>query len=334
MALILTKSDLKNILGKDTEDVIDIVEQAFLAMYKGEACVPDRAAIPVDNHKGLCLVMPAYLGDIEALGMKMVTVYPDNPRKFGLPNIMGILVLVNARTGEPICVMDATYLTSIRTGAVCGVATRHLAMADAHVLGVIGTGAQAAGIVRCVTAVRPVDEIKIYSVDSLDQRMAFAREIQGYTDISVSLCESAEQAVRGSSLVVVATTSKRPVISASWLSPGTHINAIGNHHPDSQEIDSDTIAKSIVVCDSIDVCMEEAGDIILPIKNGYVDSNHFRFDLGQVVAGCGPVRERDDITLFKSVGVAIQDMSVAYYAYEQAAKLGVGIEIDLASLTQ
>ena len=334
MTLILTRSDLKNILDMDTRDVIDIIEQAFLALHNGRACLPDRAAIPVDNHNGLCLGMPAYLSDVEALGMKMVTVYPDNPQRFDMPNIMGILVLVNAGTGEPTCVMDATYLTSIRTGAVCGVATRHLAMPDAHVLGVIGTGAQASGIARCVTTERAVDEIKVYSVDSLHRRKAFAEEIEGYTGISVSLCQSAEQAVRGSDIVVVATTSKEPVISASWLSPGAHINAIGNHHPDSQEIDSDTIAKSIVVCDSVDVCMEESGDIIVPIRNGYVDVNHFRFDLGQVVAGCGPVRERDNITLFKSVGLAIQDISIASYAYKQAVKMGVGVEIDLASLTQ
>jgi alanine dehydrogenase len=333
MALILTRADVRNIVEKDVKEIIDIVEQGFLALYKGQACIPDRAAVPVDHHEGLCLVMPAYLSDIEALGMKMVTVYPNNPRKFGLPNVMAILVLVNAITGEPICVMDATYLTSIRTGAACAVATRHLALPDAQVLGVIGTGAQAAGIVRCITAVRQIDEIKVYSVDSLEQRTAFAREIREYADIPVALCESAEQAVRDSGLVAIATTSRRPVVSASWLCPGAHINAVGNHHPDSQEIDADTIVKSIVVCDSIDICMEEAGDIILPIKNGYVDPGHFRFELAQVVAGFGPVRERDDITLFKSVGVAIQDISVARYAYEQAVKLGVGIEVDLSCST-
>jgi ornithine cyclodeaminase/alanine dehydrogenase-like protein (mu-crystallin family) len=193
----------------------------------------------------------------------------------------------------------------------------------------IGTGAQAGGIAAAVCRVREIRCIKAYSIEPEDRRSRFAHEVEQRTGVPVTLTGSAEEAVRGSDIVALATSARSPVISGSWLAPGTHVNAIGNHYPDSREVDSDTVKKSIVVCDDVASCMQEAGDIILPIKNGEIPSDHVRYSLAEVVAGRGPARGADDITLFKSVGLSIQDVSTALYAYTEAVTSGIGVEVDL-----
>lgn len=327
MARILSRRDLELVLKID--EVIDVVDQAFAHLDRGQAAVPVRTAVEVGEHDGLLLVMPGYLSEMGALGVKMVTVYPNNPARYAMPNVLGILVLIDCKTGEPVCVMDAAYLTAIRTGAVCAVATRYLARQDARSLGMVGTGAQAGGIATAICRVRGIHSIKAYSLEPQDRRARFARAVEEKTGVPVTLVRSAEEAVRGSDIVALATSSPSPVISGSWLAPGTHVNAIGNHHPDSREVDSDTVKKSIVVCDDIATCMQEAGDIILPIKNGEIPPHHVRYSLPEVVAGRGPARGADDITLFKSVGLSIQDVSTALYAYRKAVASGIGVEVDL-----
>ncbi len=327
MTRILTKAHLQQVI--DVREVIDVVERAFAHFEQGKAVVPGRTAIHVPEHDGLCLVMPGYLSESGALGVKLVTVYPGNPGRYGLPNVLGVLVLLDHRTGQPICIMDATYLTAVRTGAACAAATRHLARHDAHSLAVIGTGAQAEAIATAICAVRDIQEIKAFSVAPQSSRDAFCTSVGERTGIRVMLTDSAECAVKDSDIVVVATSSHTPVISGSWLKPGAHINAIGNHHPDSRELDSDTVKRSIVVCDDIWACLQEAGDLILPMEAGEVGRDHFKLSLGQVVLGGLPDRGPDDITLFKSVGLSIQDMSAALYAYNAAMASGIGTDIEL-----
>ena len=328
MARILSRQDVERVLRID--EIIDVVDQAFAHLDRGQAVMPARTAVEVGEHDGLLLVMPGYLGETGALGVKMVTVYPNNPSRYAMPNILGILVLIDCRTGEPVCVMDAAYLTAIRTGAVCAVATRYLAREDAHSLGMVGTGAQARGIAAAICKVRDIHSIKAHSLEPEGRRAQFAREVEQKTGVPVTLVGSAEEAVLGSDIVTLATSSKSPVMSGSWLAPGAHVNAIGNHHPDSREVDSDTVKKSIVVCDDVASCMQEAGDVILPIKNGEIPPDHVRYSLAQVVAGRGPARRADDITLFKSVGLSIQDVSTALYAYRKAVASNIGVEVDLA----
>jgi len=324
---ILSKTDLRRLLKP--RDVLNAVEQAFVSMEQGRAVVPPRVGIHVPEHSGVCLVMPGYLSDSGALGVKTVTVYPGNPDRYGLPNVLGTVALLDCRTGHPTCIMDAGYLTAIRTGAVCAVATKYLARAEAHSVGVIGTGAQAGAIVEAVCEVRVIGEIKVYSLEPENRRKRFADGVRASTGVQVTMTSCAEEAVRDSDVVVLATSSKSPVLSGTWLRPGAHVNAIGNHDPESREVDSETVRRSIVVCDDIDACLKEAGDVMIPLKSGEIPAQHVSLNLGQVVLGRGPSRSADDITLFKSVGLAIQDMSTALLAYTRAVELNVGIDVEL-----
>lgn len=328
MARILNKADLQQVI--DIREVTEVVERAFADFERGKAVLPSRTAIHVTEHDGLCLVMPGYLSESGALGVKLVTVYPGNPDRYGLPNVLGVLVLLDRKTGQTVCIMDATYLTAVRTGAACAVATRHLARQDAHSLAVIGTGAQAEAIAVAVSTVRDIREVKVYSLATQSNRELFARAVAERTCARVTVTESAERAVRDSDIVVLATSSHTPVISGSWLAPGAHVNAIGNHHPDSRELDSERVRRAIVVCDDISECMREAGDLILPMTTGEIPRDHLKLSLGKVVVGGLPDRKPHDITLFKSVGLAIQDMSAALYAYDAAIASGVGTDIEFA----
>lgn len=327
MAKVLRRSDIQRIV--DEAQLIGLVESAFAELADGLAVQPHRGQLHDDDDNGLVLIMPGLLRRTGSMGVKVVTVYPDNPRKFDMPNIMASTLLMDSRTGEPLCFMDATYLTAMRTGAVCAVATKHLAAADASSLGIIGTGAQAEAIASYVCAVRPIRSIRAFSDDTADRKEAFRRRVSEKTGLAVSIVQGAEEAVRGAEVLVTATSSKRPVISSGWISDGAHINAIGNHDPNAQELDSETVARSVVVCDDVEACLAESGDCGIPLAAGMVPRGHFKYSLGDVVKGRNPERNPCSVTLFKSIGLAIQDVAAGYYAYKRAVELGVGIDIDL-----
>jgi len=227
--------------------------------------------------------------------------------------------------------MDGGYLTGIRTGAGGGVATRHLARKDSKVAGVLGTGVMARGQVLALAEAADLETILVYSRNNADQRQAFAEEFTQLTGVNVQVAESAEGLVQESDIVTLITSATEPIVDGSWWKPGTHINAIGSHAVGVRELDTATIKMSKVVCDQKQACLNEAGDIQIPIEEGVYSADDIHGELGEVVNGTIAGRESDDeITLFKSVGLAIQDISCASLVYDQAKEQGVGLEFNFS----
>ncbi|MEJ5199473.1 MAG: ornithine cyclodeaminase family protein [Anaerolineae bacterium] len=237
-------------------------------------------------------------------------------------------VRVDPRTGRLLAIMDGAFLTAMRTGAASGVATKYLARADARVVGIFGAGIQARTQLMAMAAVRPIVEARVY--DPLaDHAAAFSREMSEALGIRVQPVAEPRAAVEGCDIIVAASTSKTPVFDGAWLAPGTHINGVGSHSPDARELDAQTIRQSKVVVDLRDAALAEAGDLIMPINAGEITADHIYADLGEIVTGKPGRTDPGEITLFKSVGLAIQDVSTAVRVYELARQKGIGQEIPL-----
>ncbi len=326
MALLLTRKDVEAVLTM--EDAIDAVEEGFRQHQLGTSQLPLRTAIHIPEHNGIVLFMPGYIGGMDALGMKLVTVYPDNPSKYNLPTILATVLLAHPRTGDLLAIMDGTYLTAMRTGAASGVATKYLARPDSRVVGVFGAGVQARTQLMAVCAVRPITEARVYDVVPAVVQ-SFCDEMGAKLGITVRPAASPREAVEGCDVIVAATTSKTPVFDGAWVARGTHLNGIGSHTPDAREFDSTVIRRAKVVVDLREAALAEAGDVIIPIKAGEITADHIYAELGEIVTG-KPGRENpEEITLFKSVGLAIQDMSTASRVYQRAREQGIGKEISL-----
>ncbi|MFI5258856.1 MAG: ornithine cyclodeaminase family protein [Candidatus Limnocylindrales bacterium] len=325
MTLLLSMKDVQSLLTMP--EAIRVVEDAFRQHAEGATVLPQRTVVSPPEHNGVQLGMPAYIGGgIDALGLKVVTIYPDNPAKYGVATTIGVLLLNDATTGAPLALMDAGYLTAVRTGAVGGVAAKYLARKDATSVGLFGSGVQARAQLRALCAVRKVAAVMVY--DPARERAAdCAREMSEELGIHVESVADPRTAVQGMDIIVTASSSQVPVFDGHWLEPGQHINGIGSHSPDRRELDTVTIAQSKVVPDSTPACMVEAGDLIIPLKEGAIGPDHPYADLGDLVCGRKPGRENDvEVTLFKSVGLAIQDMSVGSLVYQRARERGVGLE--------
>jgi alanine dehydrogenase len=325
MTLLLSRQDVQNLLTM--QDAIQIVEEAFRQLALGNVIMPQRTVIRVAQHGGTYLGMPAYIGgEMDALAVKVVSVYANNPAQYNLPTTIGTLLLNDPRTGAPLAVMDASYLTAVRTGAVSGVATWHLARKDARRVGVFGAGVQAQTQLWAVCSVRAVESANVYDTDASRAR-AYADEMSKRLNIIVNPVGDARQAVEGMDVIVAASSAHEPLFDGNWLAPGQHINGVGSHSPATRELDTTTIVRSKVVPDLAEACWVEAGDLIIPLNEGAITQDHVRASLGQVVAGLKPGRENDqEITLFKSVGLALQDVSTASFVYRKALEAKVGVE--------
>jgi ornithine cyclodeaminase/alanine dehydrogenase len=307
------------------KETIDILEKAFADLASEQAVMPQRTPIAAANHGGVALFMPAYLKGMGALGAKIVTVYKDNPAKFQLPTVMGTIILLDEKTGAPLALMDGGYLTAMRTGGVAGLATRLLARKDAKVHTMFGTGGMARTHAWAVSCARDIEKLVLFSIDPMDKRRAFADSLKDIVKCEIVLAESAQQAVEQADVLTLITSAKDPIIDGDWLRPGTHINGTGAHAPAMRELDSKTVVKSRVICDLVDACKAEAGDLMIPANLGEWSWDKCPGSLGDVIVGRISGRTNDsEITLFKSVGLAIQDISVASRVYSQALAKGVG----------
>lgn len=323
MTKLLSKNDVMKVL--DMKDTIEILEKAFHDLAIGKAVMPQRTPITSPDHNGLALFMPAYLKGMGALGTKVVTVYKNNPVKYEMPTVLGTIILLEEKTGAPIAVMDGGYLTAMRTGGVAGLATKFLAVKDARVHTLIGTGGMAKTHAWAINCVRDIEKLYLYSIDPIEKREAFRDSLKDITDCEILLAEDLAQAVGEASIVTIITSAKDPIVDGDWFKPGTHINGIGSHAPGMRELDSKTVVRSKVICDLVDACKAEAGDFIIPVQAGEWSWGKVHGSLGDVIAGDIPGRENDEeITLFKSVGLAIQDISTAFHVHNKATEMGVG----------
>ena len=329
MPLLLTRKDVESVLTM--KEAITAVEEGFRQLALGNVSMPQRPVIRIPEYHGLYLGMPAYVGGVGdggSLALKVVTVYPDNPDKFGLPTTIGTLLLNDPRSGALVAIMDAGFLTAMRTGAASGVATKYLAREDARTVGVFGAGVQARTQLAAVCEVRAIERAVVYDPWQ-EGRIKYAAEMSERLSIPVEPTDDPRACVEND-VIVAASSSRTPIFEGAWLAAGTHINGIGSHSPDARELDTETVRRSKVVPDYAPACLAEAGDLILPIQEGAISKDHIHASLGEVVAGQKPGRESaDEITLFKAVGLAVQDAVTATRIYELAQAAGVGATIEI-----
>lgn len=325
MTRLLSRSDVIKVL--DIRETMDILEAAFADLSNGEAIMPQRTPISAPDYGGLALFMPAYLKGMGALGSKVVTVYKDNQKKYNLATVLGTIILLDEKTGSPIAIMDGGYLTAMRTGGVAGLATRHLARRDAEIHTLFGTGGMAKTHAWAVSNSREIKKLNIFSIDPKETKAAFVDSLRDIISCEINIADSAENAVKEADIITLITSSKEPVINGNWVKSGTHINGIGSHAPNMRELDTLTLKKSKVICDLVEACKPEAGDFIIPIQAGDYHWDEIHGSLGDVITEEIPGRENDDeITVFKSVGLAIQDISTAFHVYQRAVEMGVGLD--------
>ena len=321
---ILSRTDVQQAITM--AEAIEAVAEAFAQLSSGRATVPLRTAIELDRHAGTTLFMPSYLADDDALGTKIVSVHSQNPTH-GLPLIHALVVLIEAATGRPLAAMEGGYLTALRTGAGTGVATRLLARPDAHVVACFGAGRQAETQVEAVCTVRDIHRVWVVS-RRRETAEAFARRMADRVAAELLPAESPAQAVRTADIVITATTSTTPVFDGHDLQPGTHINAIGAYTPEMQEVDAVTVQRATIVVDQREACLAEAGDLVIPLKQGLIGGPETWTELGEIILGKRPGRTRaEEITYFKSVGNAVQDVAVAQRVLAAAEARGLGVEV-------
>ncbi len=325
---ILTAAEVKQALPMAA--AIAGMKSAYAQLSAGLAVAPLRTHLDITAHQGTTLVMPAFLPQDGALAVKVVSVFPQNARR-GERVINGLVLVIDAETGRPSALLEGSALTAIRTGAGSGAATDLLARPDAHVVAILGSGVQARTQLEAVCTVRAVTEVRVYSPDQT-QAAEFAAEMAGVGPIpaDVRVVVDAATAVRDADIICTATTSHTPVFDGRDLKPGAHINAIGSYQPTVQEIDAATVQRALVVVDSRETTLAETGDLIIPIQQGLITAAHIHAELGEIVAGVKDGRTHpQQITLFKSVGTAVQDAIAGRIALANAAQMGLGTLLDL-----
>jgi ornithine cyclodeaminase len=328
--LVLTRSQVRDLVPMP--DAIDLMKTAFAELSAGRTVSPLRTVIPLPDREGDALFMPAYVPAMDALGLKAVNVFRRNPER-GLPVIHAIVSLVDPETGQPLAIMDGTYLTALRTGAVSGAAADLLARPESRVLAAIGAGAQGVTQIAAVCAVRPIDRVIAVDVNeaALERLGQLVRTDWPEIESRLETTTDVAAAVREADIICTATTSHSPVFRDADVRPGVHISAVGAYTPEMQELPAETVARATVVVDAVDAALSEAGDLIIPLRDRLVSREHFARELGMVASGTAPGRTSDEeVTLFKSVGNAVQDVVVAKRAVERAREQGVGTEIELA----
>ena len=324
--LVLSEQQVQSLI--DIDELIDALAQAHVQYSTGKAVMPVRLVVPLPQIQGRITSMPGFLTEDKALGMKVVTYFQDNPKN-NLPAILATIMLFSAETGKIIATMDGSYITAIRTACASALATKALANPQNGVLGILGAGVQARTHIQALIRVRKIEKIKLYSPSGASAA-AVKKEMESQVKCAIDVANSAEEAVRGADLVVTATTAKEPILRSAWLKPGVHINAVGSHRPDLREIDGATLARAKIIVDSRDAIMAECGDILLALKEKSIAENAIHAEIGEVLAKVKPGRtDQDEITLYKSVGIAIQDVAAANLVYRKALDKGVGTTVEL-----
>lgn len=322
---ILVADDVRAALSMD--DAIASARSAFSQLSSDQAAVPVRTQWPGDG--GTSLVMPAYLPADRGLGVKIVSVFPNNPAR-GLPTVTALVALLQADTGQPVALLDGTYLTAMRTGAASGVATDLLTPPGADTLALFGAGAQARTQLVAICTVRSIRTVWVY--DHTPQRAAnLAEEMRGRGPVPVDLrvAASPAEALREARIVAAATTSLTPVFADASLLPGVHVNAVGAFTPQMQEVPSETVARARVFVDQREAAMAEAGDLIIPAQSGLLDPQDL-VEIGEVINGRAAGRQSpEQVTFFKSVGSAVQDIAAATRVLVVAQELGLGTVVNL-----
>ncbi|MDA2913476.1 ornithine cyclodeaminase family protein [Acidobacteriia bacterium AH_259_A11_L15] len=327
--LILNRKMVETLL--DFDQLLKSLARAMAELSTGSVSMPSRVAATVPEQGGLLAVMPAYLPSSKALEIKLVSIFPKNSG-LGLPTHWAVVVVFDPATGSPLALMDGEHITAVRTAAGSALATQLLARSDAEVLAVLGTGVQARSHLRAIPRVRPVREVRIAGRNEQKAR-ALAQEASRELGRPVQAASSYREAVAGADIVCATTHSPDPVVEREWLKPGVHVNSVG-FNPKGREIDEDTVADALVVVESREAALAPppsgANDLTWPIRAGRITEKHIHAEIGELIAGtCTGRSSPEQITLYKSVGVAVEDAVAAQLVLAAARERGVGVEVEL-----
>ena len=309
-------------------DLIASMETALARFSAGEVLQPVRTVLSVGPTKAYYGLMPAYVADPPQLGAKIVTVFGENHRR-GLPSHLATIFLLDPDTGALIALMDGRYITEARTAAVSAVSARHMARPDAATLAILGAGVQARSHLEALAAVRPIRQVRVWSPTPAS-RERFVADMSGHVPAAITAAASAETAVRDADIIVLVTSSPTPVLEAAWVAPGAHVIAVGACRPDQREMDPALVAGSRLVVDSRAAALVESGDVVLSIAEGRFGAAHVAGELGDVVRGALAGRTSPgEITIFKSLGMAVEDVAAADLVYRRALETGAGTQLEL-----
>ncbi|HET6405385.1 MAG TPA: ornithine cyclodeaminase family protein [Candidatus Thermoplasmatota archaeon] len=324
--LLLSAEDVARCLRVD--EAIDAVEKAFRAYHRREAAMPPKSYVDLPEHGGDVRSMPSRVGNSVAL--KWVNSHAGNPQRFGLPTVIGTLILTDPATGWPLSIMDATVLTAFRTGAGAAVATKALARADATSLGIVGAGTQATYQIASISHVRPITRIVIADVRP-DAAERLAERVRRHAPGIEVRAGSVEEA-SGCDIVCTTTPSHAPVVKRDWIANGAHVNALGADAAGKQELDPDILGDAVVVVDDWEQATH-SGEVNVPLTDGLLRPEHIRGTLGAVLEKAIPGRTTSrEITVFDSTGLAIQDAAVARVVFDRAQREGLGSRVDLVKV--
>jgi alanine dehydrogenase len=323
---LLTEQHVQGLLPMT--DLIPAMEAALARFSAREVLQPVRTVLSVGPTHAFFGLMPAYVESPPRLGAKLVTVFNRNLER-GLPSHLATILLLDPETGALLAVMDGRYITEARTAAVSAVSARHLARPRAEVLAIIGTGVQARSHLEALAEVRPLREVRVWSPQA-KSRERFVAEMTNRVPVPLRAEATAEAAVRDADLVVLVTASPTPVLDSAWVAPGAHVMSVGACRPDQREMDPALVARARLFVDSRDAALVESGDVVMGIADGRFAAGHVRGELGEVVLGRVTGRDSDEaITVFKSLGMAVEDVVAADLVLRRAIETGAGTELTL-----
>ena len=327
--LLLTEKDVKQLLTMD--EVMEAVESAFKAKGLGHAQMPAKVYLFYNKYKGDLRAMPSYLEELDISAVKIVNVHPENRAKYGLPTVMAIIILVNPKNGAPMAIMSGAWATGMRTGAAGGIAAKYLAKKDSKVVGLVGAGAQArTQLMALLSLYKKLEEVRVWSLPD-GTKEAFVDEMEPkYGDAAkIIAVESVKDAVEGADIVVTITPSRKTLVSNDWVEPGMHFNCIGADAPGKQELDPAILTRAKIIIDDWEQA-SHSGEINVPLTKGIITKQNVWSEICEIVAGLKPGRtSSDEITVFTSTGLAVQDAVTANLAYKKALAKGLGRLVEI-----
>jgi ornithine cyclodeaminase len=324
--LIANQTEVTQLLPMS--ECIEVIAEALKMLAGGDGILPLRTMLVLPGGQNVMGLMPSYMGGLRSVGVKVITAFPTN---YGTEYDahQGVVLLFDTQHGLLRAILDATSITAIRTAAASGVATRLLSREEAGDLAIIGAGTQAHTHLEAMRSVRNIRRVRVYSLP-LEGAYEFAQRESKRYGIEVEVKETAREAVEGADIICTTTTSKEPVVAGAWVAPGAHVNAVGAFTPTSRELDSTLVAKARLYVDRRESTLNEAGDFLIPKADGLFGDEHIVGELGEVLLGKAPARRsRAEITLFKSLGIAIEDLASAHYILQKASETNTGTWLEI-----
>jgi alanine dehydrogenase len=329
--LILSEEAVKKLIS--LEEVTDAVESAFRMKGLGHAQMPPKQYLFMNKYNGDLRTMPAYLEENDVAAVKVVNSHPENRKRHGLPTVMATIILIDPRTGAPKAIMGGTWITALRTGAAGAIAAKYLANPNPKTIGIVGAGTQARTQLMGLQLVfEKIEEVRVWDRNE-KTALKYAEEMKSnYNQAFIYSVKGIKEAVQGADIIVTATPSREPLVSAEWVDEGTHINCIGADAPGKQELDPAILVKSKIVVDNWSQSCH-GGEINVPLTKGIIKKEDVWGDICEIVAGLKPGRTSpDEITVFTSTGLAIQDAATANVAYQKALKQKIGESVDILNI--